>query len=81
MEAQDFFYTVATVALVLISAFIVFVFFAAYRITKMARAGFRALSFTAEEMRQSLGTIAKGWGRASLMGVIIKLLRFYFFKR
>jgi hypothetical protein len=78
MEAQELFYLVGIVALILVSAFVVFFFYVMYRFNKLARAGFQALTFVAQDMRESLGAMAKGWGRVTVASLIIKAIKSYF---
>lgn len=81
MEAQDFFYAVGTIALVLISVFIGFLFYVIYKLNRLARTGFQSLNFAAKDMQNSLGMLAKGWGRATIIGLILKAIRAFIIRR
>ncbi len=81
MEAQEFFYGVASVALILVSIFIVFFFYVIYQISRLAKTGFRTLNLAARDIQNSLGTMAKSWGKVTLVGVIFRILRTFIFRR
>jgi hypothetical protein len=81
MEAQELFLWIGSIALIIISAFVIFFFYVIYKINKLARTGFEMLNFTAREVQTSLGSIAKGWGRATIVGILVKAIRSYFFRR
>ncbi|MBX4187518.1 MAG: hypothetical protein KW793_00055 [Candidatus Doudnabacteria bacterium] len=81
MEAQDFFYAVATIALVLFSVFIGFFFYVLYKLNRLAKNGFQSLSFAARDIQNSFGTLAKSWGRATLIGLIAKAIRSFITRR
>jgi hypothetical protein len=75
MDVQDLFYITGIVALVLVSAFVIILFYTLYRLTKMARTGMQLLNVTARDIQNSFGIIAKGWGRATLVGVVFKVIK------
>ncbi len=81
MDARELFFTIGSVALVILSAFVIFFFYALYRINKMARTGLALLRTATHDVRGSLDTIARGWGKATIASLVFRLLRTFIFKR
>jgi hypothetical protein len=81
MEAQDFFYAVASIALIVITAFVAFFFFVLYKLNKMAKSGFQSLSWTARDIQSSFGSMANSWGKSAMLGIALRVIRTLIFRR
>jgi cell division protein FtsL len=75
MEAQQIFYITATIALIIFGVFIIFLAFTVYKISRMAKIGLQSLNLVSRNIQHSMADLAKNWGRVTLVGVVVKILK------
>jgi hypothetical protein len=81
MDAREIFFIVGSATLILISALVIFFFYSLYRIGRMARNGMHLLNVTARDIQSGFGALSRTWGKASLVGIIFNLIRFFIRRR
>ncbi|HEV8601562.1 MAG TPA: hypothetical protein VGQ87_03130 [Patescibacteria group bacterium] len=78
MDVRNFFYAAAGVAFILLSIFLITVSVIVLRFAKMLRSGGRRVAFIAEDFNANVSSLARTWGKLTLTGILIKILRNFF---
>ena len=75
MQVQEIFYVIASIALALVSVFLVALIVVLYKVNRLAQSGMRMLTLTARDAQDSLASMAKSWGRITLAGTVLRIIR------
>jgi len=81
MDARDFFYAAGGVAFILLSIFLITAAVAAVSFGKLLKAGGRRIVFLAEDFNANVSSLARTWGKLTLTGILIRILRNFFNSR
>jgi hypothetical protein len=75
MDIQSTFYVIASVTLILVSGFILFLILTVYKIRKIIEGSMRVLNVAARETQHSVEALTRGWTQATFVGMAFRMLR------
>jgi len=81
MDVRDLFFVIGSIALILLSALVIFFFYSLYRLVKIAKTGIKIFSATSKEIQSSLGSLSRTWLKTSIVGVAVNIIRHFIRRR
>ncbi|HYE21957.1 MAG TPA: hypothetical protein VD998_00015 [Verrucomicrobiae bacterium] len=75
MDAQEIFYIVATIALIVVTIFLFGALFLIYKLQKFIRFSTGKIDWAARNIVEQIGGVGKTWGALTATRIAFKLLR------
>jgi hypothetical protein len=81
MELQELFYLVSTVALILLSLFLIGLIYLGYRLQKFIRFSTGRMDQLSRNIGEQLSNAGRTWGKVTIATMVLRTLRGIIFKR